>query len=98
MKLGSWNYKGQDKINFRHYGAMAQEFYANFGNDGVGKIGNDTTIATADIDGVMMIAIQVLEKRTSDQQQTIERMKTDIQDLKALLAEQKIFLEGLKHE
>ena len=30
MKLGSWNYKAQDKT-LRHYGPMAQEFYAQFG-------------------------------------------------------------------
>ncbi len=88
MKLGSWNYKVQDKQK-RHYGPMAQEFHANFGHDGVGKIGNDTTIATADIDGVMMIALQALEKRTTDQQLTIDVLKKEMQDLKAMLPEQK---------
>jgi hypothetical protein len=65
MQLGSWNYKVQDKQK-RHYGPMAQEFHANFGNDGIGRIGNDTPIASADIDGVMMIALQALEKKASD--------------------------------
>ncbi|MCF3109749.1 tail fiber domain-containing protein [Niabella sp. CC-SYL272] len=63
MKLGSWNYKGQDKQQYRHYGPMAQEFHSLFGHDGVGTIGNDTTIASADIDGVMMIALQTLTKQ-----------------------------------
>ena len=65
MKLGSWNYKLQNAKNFRHYGAMAQEFYKAFGNDGIGKIGCDTLINSADIDGVMMIGLQALEKRSS---------------------------------
>ncbi len=66
MRLGSWNYKGQDPSTYRHYGPMAQEFYANFGKDKFGTIGNDTSIASADIDGVMMIAIQELTKENDE--------------------------------
>ena len=65
MKLGSWNYKLQDARSFRHYGPMAQEFFNAFGNDGIGKVGSDTLINSADIDGVMMIALQALEKRST---------------------------------
>jgi Chaperone of endosialidase/Head domain of trimeric autotransporter adhesin len=65
MRLGSWNYKSQNSKNFRHYGPMAQEFYNAFGNDGIGKIGCDTLISAADIDGVMMIGLQALEKRSA---------------------------------
>jgi cytoskeletal protein CcmA (bactofilin family) len=78
MKLGSWNYKTQDKKAFRHYGPMAQEFYANFGNDGIGKIGDDTTIASADIDGVMMIAIQELAKERDKVKEQNETLKNKI--------------------
>ncbi|MCZ2392749.1 MAG: tail fiber domain-containing protein, partial [Chitinophagales bacterium] len=76
MKLGSWNYKGQDKNAFRHYGPMAQEFYHYFGHDGIGTVGNDTTIASSDIDGVMMIAIQQLIQEN-------EQLKTEISALKS---------------
>lgn len=65
MQLSSWNYKGQDAKTFRHYGPMAQDFHEAFGRDSYGKIGNDTTISSADIDGVNMIAIQALIKRTT---------------------------------
>ena len=44
---------------------MAQEFYAAFGQDEYGSIGNDTTINQADFDGINLIAIQALEKRTT---------------------------------
>jgi len=44
MKLTSWNCKQQDATKFRHYGPMAQDFYAAFGKDKYGTIGNDTTI------------------------------------------------------
>jgi hypothetical protein len=65
MPLGSWNYIGQNPTNKRHYGPMAQDFFAAFGTDAFGTIGNDTTIASADFDGVNLIAIQALEKRTT---------------------------------
>lgn len=65
FKLTSWNYIGQDAKIFRHYGPMAQDFFAAFGKDEFGVIGNDTTIASADFDGVNFIAIQALEKRTN---------------------------------
>ena len=66
LQLSSWNYKGQDAKKFRHYGPMAQDFYAAFGKDSYGTIGNDTTIMSADFDGINMIAIQGLIKRTSE--------------------------------
>ena len=33
FKLTSWNYIGHDPKQFRHYGPMAQDFYAAFGHD-----------------------------------------------------------------
>ncbi|MCO5231524.1 MAG: tail fiber domain-containing protein [Chitinophagales bacterium] len=83
MKLGSWNYKGQDKSTFRHYGPMAQEFYHHFGNDGIGTIGNDTTIASADIDGVMMIAIQQLIQENNRLKTEVSALKSENSSLKA---------------
>ncbi len=68
FNLTSWNYKGQDPKKYRHYGPMAQEFYAAFGKDEYGTIGNDTTINQADFDGINLIAIQALEKRTGELQ------------------------------
>lgn len=66
MNLTSWNYKGQDPKAFRHYGPMAQDFFKAFGRDGYGTIGSDTTISQADFDGVNLIAIQALVKRTEE--------------------------------
>ncbi|MCR5889669.1 tail fiber domain-containing protein [Hymenobacter sp. J193] len=63
MRLGSWNYKGQSADTMRHYGPMAQDFYAAFGHDGVGSIGEKTSINQADFDGVNLIAIQALYRR-----------------------------------
>jgi len=66
FRLGSWNFKDQDPNKFRHYGPMAQDFFAAFGHDGIGTIGTDTTICGSDINGINMIAIQALENRTAE--------------------------------
>ncbi|RAK65695.1 tail fiber domain-containing protein [Hymenobacter edaphi] len=63
LRLGSWNYRGQSPDTMRHYGPMAQDFYAAFGHDGVGRSGNPTSINQADFDGVNLIAIQALYRR-----------------------------------
>jgi uncharacterized small protein (DUF1192 family) len=81
FNLTSWNYKGQNPAYHRHYGPMAQDFYAAFGTDSYGTIGNDTTISQADMEGVSLIAIQALEKRT----QEIAILKNEIENLKAQL-------------
>src|SRR6266852_2513383 len=39
LSVTSWNYKGQDAKQFRHYGPVAQDFFAAFGHDAVGTIG-----------------------------------------------------------
>jgi len=63
IRLGSWNYKSSPK-ELRHYGPMAQDIFHYFGNDDKGVIGCDTLLSTGDMDGIMMIAIKALEKRT----------------------------------
>ena len=69
FELSSWNFIGHDSKEFRHYGPMAQEFFAAFGHDGVGQIGTETTINSGDMAGILMIAVQALEKRTAELKQ-----------------------------
>jgi hypothetical protein len=85
LSLTSWNFIGQDPQQFRHYGPMAQDFFAAFGHDGVGTIGTPTTITTTDIDGVLMIAAQTLEQRTAEQRKEIDALWTENGDLRARL-------------
>jgi len=92
MNLTSWNYKKQNPKTFRHYGPMAQDFYAAFGKDRYGAIGNDTTINSADFDGVNLIAIQALEKRT----QKIQQLETDNAKLQKEMEELKMRLQKLE--
>ena len=66
LEIPSWNLIGQDPEQFRHYGPMAQDFFAAFGKDAVGTIGTSTTINSNDLAGILMIAVQALEKRTRE--------------------------------
>jgi len=88
LRLGSWNYTGDMSPQRRHYGPMAQEWFAAFGRDGVGTIGDDTTLASADVDGVLCIAVQALEKRTSEQRAVIETQERRISEQRAVNAAQ----------
>lgn len=78
LRLGSWNYKVQRAPQFRHYGPMAQEFHAAFGKDAYGTIGCDTTIGSADMDGVLMIMVKALEQRTASLQAENELLKKQV--------------------
>ena len=91
LSLTSWNYIGHDAKQFRHYGPMAQDFFAAFGDDGIGKIGTPTTINSGDMAGIMMVAAQALEKRTTEQGKMLDALRGENADLKARL-------EALEHE
>jgi hypothetical protein len=86
LSVPSWNYIGHDPANFRHYGPMAQDFFAAFGHDGVGTIGSDTTINSGDMAGILMIAVQALEKRTQELKERdarIAALERETEELKA---------------
>jgi hypothetical protein len=83
LELTSWNYVGHDPQQFRHYGPVAQEFFAAFGHDEVGTIGTPTTVNSGDMAGILMIAVQALEKRTAE----MEVIKSQNEDLHAQIAE-----------
>ena len=86
FELSSWNFIGHDPKEFRHYGPMAQDFFAAFGHDGVGQIGTETTINSGDMAGILMIAVQALEKRTAELKQKeaqIAVLESKVEELKA---------------
>jgi hypothetical protein len=74
LALPSWNFIGHDPQQFRHYGPMAQDFFAAFGHDGVGQIGSETTINSGDMAGILMIAVQALQQRTAELKQKEAQM------------------------
>lgn len=89
MRLGSWNYKGQNVKQYRHYGPMAQDFFAAFGHDELGAIGEDKSINQADFDGVNLIAIQALIKE-------VEALKAENTNLIQAQTSMKTETESLK--
>ncbi|WP_462249616.1 tail fiber domain-containing protein [Ferruginibacter sp.] len=97
LNLTSWNYKTQNPKTFRHYGPMAQDFFAAFGKDEYGSIGNDTTINSADFAGVSFVAIQALEKRTQKIEQ-LEKENAELKKMLLLLKKQLDALTGTKKE
>ncbi len=82
VQLGSWRYTN-DPSGRRHYGIMAQDFHRLFGQDGHGVIGTDTTVNNLDMVGVSYLAIQALEKRTSEQNDRVEKLIEAVQMLEA---------------
>ncbi|RYU93053.1 tail fiber domain-containing protein [Emticicia agri] len=78
LRLGSWNYKNQGKQPQRFYGPMAQEVFTAYGKDKYGTIGTDTTVSTLNMDGLLFIFAQALEKRT-------QKLKTENQELQDLI-------------
>jgi len=87
LALTSWNFIGHDPEAFRHYGPMAQDFFAAFGHDDVGQIGTETTINAGDMAGILMSAVQALEKRTAELQQKEAQLAVQVQELAALKAQ-----------
>jgi hypothetical protein len=96
FKLTTWNYKGQDPKTFRHYGPMAQDFYAAFGHDGYGTIGCDTLINQADFDGINFAAIQALVKRTNELRVKSDELKAMNGDLRSTNEELQMKNEALE--
>lgn len=83
MPIREWNYKAQD-ASIRHLGPTAQDFRAAFG---LGE--SDTTITTTDIDGINLLAVQALERRTREQAKEIEALRAELAALRAEMAQRK---------
>ncbi|TAE21851.1 MAG: hypothetical protein EAZ91_24585 [Cytophagales bacterium] len=74
LRLGSWNYKGQP--GQRHYGPMAQDFFARFGHDGIGTIGCDTLLAGHDFTAITLAGVQALIKENEQLKAKMARMES----------------------
>jgi hypothetical protein len=77
VPIFTWNAKGQDPAT-RHIGPMAQDFYAAF------EVGEDDRhLATIDLDGVALSAIQGLHQLSQGQAQRIAALEARNDDLEA---------------
>ncbi|RYU93052.1 tail fiber domain-containing protein [Emticicia agri] len=84
LRLGSWNYKHAESTQpQRFYGPMAQEIYAAFGKDEWGTIGNDTTVSTLNMDGLLFIFSQTLEQQTHELQAENNKLRSILKHLYA---------------
>ncbi len=96
IPLTKWNYKA-DEGKEKYIGPMAQDFYAAFQLNGTDSLG----INSISIDGINMVGVQALEKRTSAMQKTIrllakqnELLLSDNRELR----EQLVSLSNVKEE
>lgn len=84
MPLSSWNYKGADPA-LRMLGPTAQDFFGAFG---LGA--DDKTIASGNLDGVALAAIQglnaKLEATVAEQARENARLRAELAEIRALLA------------
>jgi hypothetical protein len=82
LDVTSWNYIGHDASAFRHYGPMAQDFFAAFGNDGTGTVGTPTAINSGDQAGILMLAVQALEAENRRLQADLQELRSAVDELK----------------
>jgi len=89
LPISTWNYiREEDAV--RHMGPMAQDFAAVFG------LGADETrLATVDVDGVMLAAIQGLHLRMQEKEADLNEKDQTIQELKKQNADLALRLEDL---
>jgi hypothetical protein len=86
LPVTQWNYK-KDSNGVQHIGPMAQDFQTTFGLDGA----DDKHISVVDEGGVALAAIQGLNQKVDDRNQSLENLlkqkEVEIQALKAKAAQ-----------
>ena len=75
MSIFEWNYITQED-DIRHVGPFAQDFYAAFG---LGT--SDKSMATVDTDGIALVAVQALERRTTELNTEVARLQSENAEL-----------------
>ena len=80
LPVREWSYKAEDD-GVRHLGPTAQDFHAAFGLGGT-----DRAISTVDADGVALLAIQALERRTRELEADNAELRRRLEALEATLA------------
>lgn len=79
IPIERWSYRSEPGV--RHVGPVAQDFYAAFGL-GV----DDKTVGHLDLSGISLRAIQALEARTRDLQDTNDALRAELAVLRERLA------------
>lgn len=92
MPVQSWRYK-DEAAGVRHLGPVAQDFRAAFG---LGT--DDASIGLLDMDGVNMVAIQALERRTQElsaKSAEVEALKSELAEMKRTMARLEAGMQAL---
>ncbi len=79
LPLSEWNYKGYAQ---RHIGPMAQDFHALFPLNE-----SETTLNSADLDGVALAAIKGLNEVVQEQQAKMQQKEAEIKALQQSVTE-----------
>jgi hypothetical protein len=79
LPIQGWRYIGTPA---RHVGPFAEDFYAAFG---LGQ--GPTTISTMDADGISLVAVQALERRTAELMQQNGALQTQLEELRRIVME-----------
>jgi hypothetical protein len=83
LPIQEWNFKNEPDA-VRHIGPMAQDFRAAFG---LGT--DDKTIATVDVDGVALAAIQGLYQMMLEQNRQNEQLRDQVKQLQGVVKQQR---------
>jgi hypothetical protein len=97
LDIYSWAYTSDESGQIRNYGPMAQDFFAIFGNDGIGQIGTDTTLVPNDLTAVSLSALQyayILQKQKSAQLDEIKSKNDQLENEIRLMEELLDRMEG----
>ncbi len=97
LSLSSWNYKNNDPKQFRHYGPVAQDFFAAFGHDSVGTCGDSVSINSGDMAGITLIAVQTLETDREQLRARVETIQAENTELKARLEKLEATMNKIVH-
>ena len=85
IPISTWHYRSQDP-SVRHIGPMAQDFHAQFPLNE-----SDTTLNSADLDGVALAAIQGLNQKLEECEASL---RAENAELKRRLAELETLVKG----
>jgi hypothetical protein len=79
MRIQRWRYRGTQTS---HVGPTAEDFHAAF------ELGEGpTTISTVDADGISLLAVQALERRTAELREENAALQTQLEELRRIVME-----------
>lgn len=76
---GTWSLSKNTDV--RHYGLTDEEFFKNFGNDRVGKIGSETSVNNKDKIGLNYVAIHALVKKNNRLRDELKLLANQVETL-----------------